>query len=298
MIYFVLFLYAILLFFFIELRIITLNPHFTLFYSFKDLYNYFKYKQWRNCRKDGRIDAYTGLFGKGKTLSAVHYVTSLYDRYNNKLVYDFTRKKWVVQKIMILSNVHLNGYPYTYLTSLSQIVSVSNQIIDLDNKNDTKTYTFALCDEMSVQMNSRDFKNNIDSLFLNSLLTCRHYRMGLVYTAQRFCDVDALLRRVTSHVISCDKKWRLMVHKVYDANECENATNILLVKPIRRMGWFVRDKHFDVYDTLACVENLKKDSANGVMLSETEILNNIAFTPNDDGIIRRSYKYKKLRKVQ
>ena len=41
-----------------------------------DLYNYIKYQGWNNC-SSGELIAYTGLFGKGKTLSAVHKVVGM-----------------------------------------------------------------------------------------------------------------------------------------------------------------------------------------------------------------------------
>lgn len=88
-------------------------------------------------------------------------------------------------------------------------------------------------------MNSRNFKTNIDPLFLNTILTCRHYYISLYYTAQRFGHVDALLRQVTSCVIDCDKLWRLQRLNTYDAWDMENATNIQLLQPIARGCWFV-----------------------------------------------------------
>lgn len=251
-------------------RVALFHPFLTITYAVKDFIFWIRYKKWRNC-KTGKIIAYVGLFGKGKTLSAVHAVCAAYKKYNDKLVYDFDRGKWVTQKVHIISNVEL-AIPYEKFTALSQIVSVAERMQDIDRLNDTLTVTMVLGDEFSVQLNSRSFKNNIDPLFLNTLLTCRHHHISLIYTAQRFNHVDALLRQVTSFVLTCNKCWRFMVHGQYDAYELENATDPTLVKPQIKFGWFIEDKDYSAYDTLACVGNLVKSCKEGDMLSEDEIL--------------------------
>jgi hypothetical protein len=235
-----------------------------------DLYFYIKHRKWRNC-KTGELLAYVGLFGKGKTLSVVHRVISDYKRYNNKMVWCMRRKKFVTQKIKVISNVTLN-IPYEDFISLEQIVLCAEQNQAYDDANDTLTVTLVLGDEFSVQMNSRNFKTNIDPLFLNTLLTCRHYHMSLFYTAQRFGHVDALLRQVTSSVVDCDKLWRFQRLNTYSAWEMENAQNPELVKPQRRTCWFVFNRDYAAYDTFACVGNLTKEVRAGRMMSAEEIL--------------------------
>lgn len=259
-------------------------------YVVKDCIEYIRYKEWRLCRT-GNLVCFVGLFGKGKTLSAVHHVLSMYKYYNGKKIYDFGRKKWVTQYIQVVSNVDLS-IPHIKFTGLRQIVDIAEQIRKVDEENDTSTVTLVLGDEFSVQLNSRSFKDNIDPLFLNTLLTCRHHRISIYYTSQRFGHVDALLRQVTSHVISCNKCWRIMVHERYDAFELENATDTALVKPQKRFGWFIDDSDFAAYDTMACVGNLAKSCLKGDMLSEDEILalqsNNGA---NMEAVIKPSRKY-------
>jgi len=255
----------------VPFRIAVLHPVNTSQYAFLDFYKYIKYKGYNNV-KTGEIVAYVGLFGKGKTLSATHKVRKLYKKYNDKLVWDRGRKKFVTQKIEILSNVQLLDVPYTSLISLAQIFQAAEQNKLKDIQNDTYTVTLVLGDEFSVQLNSRSFKDNINPLFLNTLLTCRHHHISLYYTAQRFGHVDALLRQVTSYVVDCDKKWRLMAQYHYDAWDMENATNALLLKPIGRGGFFVTDSDYNSYDTLAVVQNLKKKFDEGDMLSDEEIL--------------------------
>jgi len=226
----------------------------------------------------------------------VHKVVSLYKWYNDKKIFDFNRKKWVTQKIHIISNVSL-AIPYEDFISMAQIVAVADRMRAVDEKNDTLTCTIVLGDEFSVQLNSRSFKSNIDPLFLNTLLTCRHHHISLIYTSQRFNHVDALLRQVTSYVYTCNKIWRIMVHEQYDAFDLENASDPTLIKPKRRFGWFIKDAAFNAYDTLACVGNLTKSCKEGDMLSEEQILELQRNNPvNIDGIVNPSRKLKRASK--
>lgn len=280
---------------FVPFRLVLQHPVLTVYYAVSDAVDYVFRKGWNNC-PTGKLIAYTALFGKGKTLSVVHYVISMYKRYNNKKVYDRDRRKFVIQKIHVISNVDLN-IPFERFVSLEQIVRVAEKFREIDKENDTLTCTLVLGDEFSVQMNSREFKKNIDPLFLNTLLTCRHHHISLIYDAQRFNHVDALLRQVTSYVVECKKVWRFMIQYQYDAYELENATNPSLITPVLRFGWFVRNRDYEAYDTLACVGNLKKSFEDGDMMSEDEILslqcNNGA---NMDVVSNPSRKYKRRKK--
>ncbi len=260
-------------------RVVVLHPFKTVRNAAVDLYKYLRYRKWRNC-KTGELRCYVGLFGKGKTLSAVHYVVKRYRKYNGRKVYDPDRKKWVTQRVHVISNVELS-LPYERFVSLSQLVSAADTMRAYDLEHDTLTVTLVLGDEFSVQLNSRSFKTNIDPLFLNTLLTCRHHHISLIYTSQRFNHVDALLRQVTSVVITCNKCWRIMVHGSYDAYELENASDPTLVKAKARSGWFVTDGDYGAYDTLACVGNLAKSCRDGDMLSESEILALQCNTPDN-----------------
>lgn len=273
-------------------RTLVFHPISTVFNGVKDICKFFKYKDWHRL-KTGKLVCYCALFGKGKTLSVVHYVTAIYKKYNNKRIYDFDRKKWVTQKVHVISNVDLQ-IPYEKFVSLSQIVKVADTYATKDLIDDTLTCTLVLGDEFSVQMNSRNFKSNIDPLFLNTLLTCRHHHITIVYDAQRFQHVDALLRQVTSCVVQCNKVWRVMVSSVYDAWELENATSPSMIKPLRRYGWFIKDKDYHAYDTLACVDNLTKSCKDGDMLSEDEILALQCSAPaNMDVVEKPSRRFRK-----
>lgn len=264
------FIFILLMAFSVVFRVIVTHPVATVVNGIKDLYKYFRYHEWHRM-KTGKLVCYCALFGKGKTLSVVHYVVANYKKYNDRKIYDFDRRKWVTQKVHVVSNVELK-IPYEKFVTLSQIVQIADTYSQKDKENDTLTCVLVLGDEFSVQMNSRNFKSNIDPLFLNTLLTCRHHHISIIYDAQRFNHVDALLRQVTSYVVQCNKVWRVMVSSQYDAYELENATTPTMVKPLRRFGWFIFDKDYEAYDTLACVDNLAKSCKDGDMLSEEEIL--------------------------
>lgn len=297
MVYLVIFATAVLLYLSVTVRILVCHPIKVLYNAPRDIYKWLRYCRWRE-GKMGNLIAFVGLFGRGKTLSAVHYIVSKYKKYNGRRIYDFSRRKWVTQKVHVISNVNLSGIPYEHFSGLVQVIQAAQQYKVSDQENDTLTLIYILGDEFSVQLNSRKFKENIDPLFLNTLLTCRHHHISLIYTSQRFNHVDALLRQVTSFVVSCNKTWRFMVHRQYDAYQLENATDPLLIKPIRRFGWFVENKDYNAYDTLACVDNLSRSCQEGDMLSEDQIL---ALQCNNgvqmDGVVDTSRKYRrKMRK--
>lgn len=252
------------------LRCAVSHPISLTAYGIVDAYYYIIHRK-ANTLGTGELVAYTGLFGKGKTLSAVHRVTSAYYRYDGRPVWCPRRKQIVTQRVHVISNVALN-IPYEDFQNLSQVVTAAERQREYDDEHGTLTVTLVLGDEFSVQMNSRNFKTNIDPLFLNTILTCRHYNISLYYTAQRFGHVDALLRQVTSCVVDCNKLWRFQRLNYYDAWDMENAANPQMITPYRRDCWFVKDSDYNAYDTLACVGNLNKSMKEGDMLSEEEIL--------------------------
>jgi len=280
------------------LRCALFHPLALLWNGARDFYQYIRHKEFNLCYT-GELVAYTGLFGKGKTLSVVHKVTTAYHKYDGKKVWCPRRKQFVTQRVKIISNVALN-IPYEDFVSLEQVVLAAERNQAYDDEHHTLTITLVLGDEFSVQMNSRNFKTNIDPLFLNTILTCRHYYISLYYTAQRFGHVDALLRQVTSYVVDCDKLWRFQRLKLYDAWDLENATNTQLVAPFSRRCWFVKDKDYNAYDTLACVGNLKKSMAAGDMMSEEEILKLQQNTQdvNMEGISRPSKRWLRFKRRQ
>lgn len=276
-------------------RLIVFHPIATPCYLAKDIYLYFKHRKY-DLYNGGILNCYFAHFGGGKTLSVTHYIRILFERYNNRIVWDMCRKKYVRQKVHIISNVHLNGVPYEELCSLSQVVCCAWKNKKIDEKKDTRTVVLVLLDEASSQLNSREFKTNINADFLNTLITSRHFHMSIYYTSQKFKLVDALLRSVTQSAISCQKIWRFLVQNYYDADEIEYSVNPTIVKPYRRTGFFVKDKDYNAYDTFATVEKLKKSVDAGDMMSEKEILEMRGTINPDTDVITPSRKFMRRRK--
>ena len=130
-------------------RCIVFNIHREMKYLGLDTYEYFKEKKWNQWNGFG-LNIYVGMFGRGKTLSATKYVLAQAKRY----------------KLNIISNIKINGYPYTPLTNWQQIV-------------DAPGNTIILIDEMSTVFNARAWKDfNINLLF--QLLQCRKNKKMII----------------------------------------------------------------------------------------------------------------------
>ena len=136
-------------------KVLIDKPIKTLSYIPRDIYYYFT--RYKDIPKKPFINVYCGLFGSGKTLSAVHDAISFYNEYNNKRVYDDRIGEFVIQYVEILSNVELIGVPYTPFESLQQLVDIGVSRNEVDKKNKVRTITIVIGDEFSVQMNSRNF---------------------------------------------------------------------------------------------------------------------------------------------
>lgn len=277
-------------------RLSIFHPISVIRYAITDTYEHYAYnmKYWL---EPGKLICYCAHFGGGKTLSVTEYITYLFNRYNNRYVFDRKSKKWLLQKVHILSNVAFTNIPFENLTSLSQMVHYGERNRELDKKNDTRTVTLVLIDEASTQLNSRSFKDNFNMDTLNTLLCERHLLMSIFTTSQKFKLQDALLRSVTQTVVSCKKVWRYMVQEYYDADQLELATDVSLLQPFKRTGFFVKDKHYDAYDTYALVANLDKASRRRDMLTDEQILAlRGQMNPDNDAIQNPSRKLRKMRR--
>lgn len=277
-------------------RTLVLHPCKTVCCAVKDLFLYFKHKVWNNC-PTGHLVCYFAHFGGGKTLSATEYITRLYRRYNNKPVYDRERDKMVTQKIEILSNAEFVGVPHVPLNALSDITARATYNKGIDTDNDSLTVTIVFIDEASSELNSREYKNNFDMDTLNTLITCRHYHLNFYYTSQKFKLTDALLRAVTQECVHCHKIWRVMIKTGYNADQLEVAGDALLVKPLYRKAFFITDKIYNGYDTLATVEKLKKGAQMGKMLTAKEILElRGQNTPDAQSVATPSRRLRRMRR--
>lgn len=270
------------------LRCILLHPFSTVYYIIKDVLKFFYFKRWREYRKYGTLTIFTGLFGKGKTLALTKITRKIYKKYNNKKVYDFKEKRWKTQHINVVSNVDIKDIPYIQLKSLNDL-----EIYCDDKYNNGVDVWLFVIDEMSTQINSRDFKTNFTTELLNILLTCRHYRFQIIGSAQRFNHVDALVRQVTLQANECNKLWRLLCYNVYNAWTIENTADVTKVKPVAKKCMFVYDKDYKNYDTKAVVENFKDNVKAGNVLTDSEIM---AYKTMQEDVTAPLYLKKRNRK--
>lgn len=277
-------------------RQLILHPFKFAWYLCRDAVLYVLHRDYDRC-PTGMLNAYVAHFGRGKTLSATAYITSLYRRYNNKRIWDKERKRFVVQKVEILSNVRFVSVPSVPLVALMDITSRAQHNKKIDMEQDTLTVTIVLVDEASAQLNSREYRNNFDADTLSTLITCRHYHINLIYTTQKFKFADALLRGVTQECIKCKKFWRIQKLQGYNADQVEIAGDTSLVKPLYTRSFFVTDRIYGNYDTLATVDKLVKDVKEGKMLTAQEILtarSNAALEL--DAVTRPSRRLRRVRK--
>lgn len=205
----------------------------------RDIFHYFMHRRWRRWNGFG-LRIYVGMFGTGKTLSAVEYV----------------RRNAIKYNLNVLSNIHLTDIKYTPLVNYSQII-------------DSPGNTIVLIDEISTVLNAREWKNfNINLLF--QLLQCRKDKKELVGTAQRFAHVDKLIRDITAEVIVCRKRWRVCTNVAYDGWDYENAPAQFAIPPIWRYAYVSTDELYSAFDTNELIDNVKRTD----FVSNSEILVN------------------------
>lgn len=192
-----------------------------------DIYHYFKYREWTVWRGFG-LRIYVGMFGTGKSLSAVRFVRKNATRYH----------------LNVISNIALKDITYTPLINYQQII-------------DAPPNTIILIDEVSTVFNARSWKDfNINLLF--QLLQCRKNRKQLVCTAQRFSHVDKLLRDITAEVVVCRKNWRVCRNYAYDGWDFENTPAQFAIKPLWRFAYVATNELYNSYDTDEIIDNAKK----------------------------------------
>lgn len=268
------FIICLLLYIFVPyFRVAVAHPVKVVSNAFPDLLKYFRWKRYNKVDM-GKLVAITGYFGAGKTLTGVHLAKRFAQKWHGTRYFD--GKQWVTQHVIILSNVTMQlekGF-FIYMEGLSDIVSLAEYYLKYDKENATRTLIFVLGDEFGSNMNSRNFKSNIDMDFLSTMLCCRHYSMSIYYIAQKFNLVDKLLRDVTQDVYYVHKLWRLCYYDILDATELENAINPDVIKVRGRRGYFATNRLFKSYDTIAMADKMSHDCKEGNRLSAAEIMEN------------------------
>lgn len=256
-----------LLFCFPVIPFIIRNLHNIFRYGFLDIVHFFKFKKYNECHDYGKVITICAsgikVFGSGKTLSGVHAIRYIYNKYDGLEVWNPTEKRFVEQHIHVISNVELKDIPFTWFENEKQLIEVDQPEMDI---------TLFFLDESSSIWNSRNYKDNISTDLLTSLLQCRKNKIGLITTSQRFIFQDKLIRQITSEVWEAYKVWRIVRLQTFDAYDVENCTNLQLLKSLATSFWFVKNEDYEAYDTSAIVEKLKKMNEEGQLLSAPEIL--------------------------
>lgn len=266
MIAFILFILFVIVFFTVPFVPFFLrNLHNFIRWGAIDTYYYFKHKEYNRCNYYGRImitSAFRNkVFGSGKTLNLSMVAHDLYKLYDNKPVWDDIENKFVPQRIHLISNITLNGVPYTKFVSCEQLKNVEQ------NRNDVTIFVF---DEIGAIWNSRNYKDNISTDLLRSLLQVRHNKIGIIGSTQRFKFVDALLRQVTGTLLCVKKTWRSLMIAEYDPVDFEYCQNTTMLQPLSKKYRFVFNEDYLGYDTNEVVPELMKLD----LLPDAEVLAN------------------------
>jgi len=118
--------------------------------------------------------------GKGKTLSAVRY---LY--------------KWYRKGFTIYSNIHLK-FPHVYI-GMQKLVDYANAETYLDK-------SIVFLDEAHTLLDSRNSASKRNKVLSYFIVLTRKMGCNLVYTTQRYHQIDKRLRDNSDIVILCNTK--------------------------------------------------------------------------------------------
>lgn len=274
-------------------RYVLKHPILCLKNGFNDIKDYIIHKRRNECPYYGRIFTFCAsdykAFGSGKTLSMIEWLVFVYQNYNGLPVWDDEKQEFVMQRIIIISNVELKSIPYIPFRGKEQFVN-----IDKLDHTEHDIILFAI-DEAGQEFNSREYKTNLPTQFLTRLLQVRHNRIGICMTSQRFSFIDKTLRSVCNTVTCCRKKWRIVMLQDFDAYALENCPNPDLIRPYRTRFYFATNDLYNAYDTTYNVEKLKEDYESGQFLNTEEIFERIK---SDGDILLASRKFKKSAKIK
>lgn len=252
-------------------RCIILNLHNIAFYAVRDLIDYIRFKKWKNFNYYG-IDMFVGMFGHGKTLSMTHRARKLYKKFGNS--------------IRFISNYKLVGIPYIPLINF-------NQLVELGEEETEYKGTVVLIDEIEDVLSHRNYAS-FPLQLLHTLTQQRKKHVYIMCSAQRFFMVDKLFRAITTHVIDCNKYWRLQHMRFYDAWDYENAMNVQLVSSLSSHWWFVKNKDFASYDTEQMIS--RNMAAEFISNEEAIVRRGLDATVNENAISKPSRRLRKMRK--
>ena len=237
--------------FFQKLR---LYPTFLLYYFYDRLV--YRYYSKQKLFYGWGIHLFTGKFGAGKTSLMVIKAYELCKKY---------------PQLHILTNLQLTNFPeHTKIMHLSCV----------DDILQAPENTLVLIDEIGTIFNSRDFmsgKKSVPKSLFQHLCQCRHRRLMIMGTVQRFLLLDKQIRDISATVTECRCSFkhpfsRMLTGVVYDIDEYEALTQNPLYIP-RSMDSYVyiqSEKYRHLYDTAEMVSGMLEME----YLSDDEILRN------------------------
>lgn len=221
----------------------------------KDLFKYCRHKGWEDFNYWG-LHLYVGMFGACKTISMVRRAYEICLTHRN---------------VTVLTNVTLHNFPKD--TKIIKLVN-SEQIRELPDK------SLVIIDEIGSVFNSRDFaaqKRSVPKPVYQFLLQCRHRRVMLLGTVQRWNLLDKQLRDITDTVTVCRGFFkhpltRLVTLRQYHADEYDRAVSnpLLPLKSLKQEAYVQTDKLRACYDTLEMVDNM----LNAEYIPDADILAN------------------------
>ena len=257
----------------IWLRKIKLFPLF-LFYVFYDFLIYKSYRKDKLFYGWG-IHLFTGKFGAGKTSVMVIKAYELCKKY---------------PQLNILTNLTLTNFPE--YTNIIRLTCVDDILCAPEN-------TLVLIDEIGTIFNSRDFmsgKKSVPKALFQHLAQCRHRKMMIFGSVQRFLLLDKQIRDISATVTECKCSFkhpfsRMITAVIYSIDEYEALVQNPLYMP-RASSFDVyiqTEKYRHLYDTLEMVQGMLEMQ----YLTDEEILRNQGIEPlfidgSKDG--QRNYK--------
>ena len=226
------------------------------------------------------IHLFTGRFGAGKTSCVVYLARNLALKY---------------PQLTILTNMKLDNFPkHTKILELNTAQDILNAPQD----------TLVIIDEIGTIFNSRDFssgKTAVPKPLFQHLCQCRHRRIMIYGTVQRFNLLDKQIRDISADVTFCSTYFshpfsRLCIMKVFDIDEFETAqaNKLYAPRPYDVYTYIQRDENRSLYDTTEMVAGMLKKE----YLSDSEILENRGeyqpnYTPIDKSSRKSYYKRNK-----
>ena len=202
------------------------------------------------------IHLFTGRFGAGKT-SCVVYLARKY------------AKKY--PQLTILTNMKLENFPkHTKILELNTAQDILNAPND----------TLVIIDEIGTIFNSRDFssgKTAVPKVLFQHLCQCRHRRIMIYGSVQRFNLLDKQIRDISADVTVCSIRFkhpfsRLCTMRTFDIEEYETyqANRLYVPRPYVINAYVQSEMTRQLYDTTELVSGMLEKE----YLPDSEILNN------------------------